>query len=312
MAIRKTKRVAKVLSWVPIEKDYSNREGYQANFLKTPVPVPALTSAGPLRSRDLTDLIPYEHFSLRMHKKRKLAVFTAVNIHGGRAYRMKDRSKDTWHEDTRVSGYQTMQSFYQKPFHRGHLVRRLDPAWGKPAQGQRAEADTFHWTNCSPQHGTLNTKWWLGVESHVLDTANTTRQQVTVFAGPVFTSKDPLLRGCRVPLAYWKVVAWVAPGAGGGLRSLGFLVRQDELVAALVTKKARPLSVDFDNTPKKVQAYQATVEEISRATGLNFGRLSSPKVDVYARVRDKRPGALMLAPVDAYRRLGKLNDLIVG
>ena len=41
-------------------------------------------------------------------------------------------------------------------FQRGHLVRRLDPAWGTKPQARLAEADTFHFTNCAPQVGFFN------------------------------------------------------------------------------------------------------------------------------------------------------------
>jgi endonuclease G len=41
-------------------------------------------------------------------------------------------------------------------FQREHLVRRMDPAWGTDKQALLADADTFHWTNCSPQVGFFN------------------------------------------------------------------------------------------------------------------------------------------------------------
>ena len=38
--------------------------------------------------------------------------------------------------------------FYGKPFDKGHLVRRLDPAWGRTIRVAKvANDDTFHWTN---------------------------------------------------------------------------------------------------------------------------------------------------------------------
>jgi endonuclease G len=39
----------------------------------------------------------------------------------------------------------------RRMFQRGHLVRRIDPAWGSDKQALAADADTFHWTNCSPR-----------------------------------------------------------------------------------------------------------------------------------------------------------------
>lgn len=42
-----------------------------------------------------------------------------------------------------------------------------------------------------------------------------------VFAGPILHPRDPVLRDVRVPLAYWKLVAWRASGRGGGTGGAG-------------------------------------------------------------------------------------------
>lgn len=308
--MRKMKRPTRrrALSWVPIDTDYTNRDGYDREFLGIRVSLPGSASAT-LRS-NLIDPIAYEHFSVVLHKKRKIAAFTAVNIDGNREYRMKDRAKDSWHDDPRAKGMVTTQSFYKNPFHRGHLVRRLDPAWGEPVDGQRAEADTFHWTNCSPQHGTLNTRRWLPVETHVLDSANTADFRATVFSGPVFGRDDPIIRKVAVPLAYWKIVAWVAKGSGGGLRSLGFVVRQDDLVLKLV-KKRGVRALGMASPPSNIHRYQTTVEELERLTGLTFGRLANTDVDAYARRRPARAALRAVTAATLYRPVQKLSDLVL-
>ena len=41
---------------------------------------------------------------------------------------------------------------------RGHIVRRQDSAWGDtPEEVEFANSDTFHWTNCTPQHAAFDT-----------------------------------------------------------------------------------------------------------------------------------------------------------
>ena len=70
--------------------------------------------------------LPYHHFSVVFHRKRRLACFTAVNIDGRTPLREK-READKWSYDPRIEQQvQVGDDFYKgTPFDRGHLVRRL-------------------------------------------------------------------------------------------------------------------------------------------------------------------------------------------
>jgi endonuclease G len=325
MAARKKRsrppmRAPVAYSWVPIDTNYVNRRGFDPKFLgDVPVGLPKADGTT-LKAEDLLPALHYQHFSVRMHRQRNLAAFTAVNISGAERYQRTGREEDSWEEDPRAPGIQTTQPAYRSPFQRGHLVMRLDPVWGRKDIAERAEADTFHWTNCAPQHRKLNNPWWLSVERHVLETALVRRQRVSVFSGPVFSPQDPLLRGVRVPLAYWKVVVWRVPDLKVGLRSLGFLVRQDAEVWAAVAAAAGPAGVPhaprpvrgFEDTPTRVQGYQVPVRTIEELTGLRFGRVAGSSVDVLARRRTgglRSPVAGKTTP--GMRTLGSVADLVV-
>src|SRR5207249_3763343 len=133
-----------------------------------------------------------------LNAKRRLAYFTAVNI-DGRSAQSPKREKDKWFFDPRVSkDEQVGNEFYAKPFDRGHLVRRLDPAWGpSPAVVKTANDDTFHWTNCSPQHARFNEgkNLWAGLEDYLLKKASAEGKRLTVFTGPVFREEDHEYKG---------------------------------------------------------------------------------------------------------------------
>jgi endonuclease G len=298
---------------VPIDRDYRKRTGFDPRFLGDVVVSPPRPDGKKLKASQLLPALPYQHFSVRLHRQRKIAAYTAVNISGNERYQRTGRETDSWEEDPRAKGFQTTQPFYKAPFQRGHLVMRLDPVWGPKEVAERAEADTFHWTNCAPQHRKLNNPWWLSVETHVLETARVTRQRVSVFSGPVLTRRDPVLRGVKVPLAYWKVLVWLAPGRDGGLRSLGFIVRQDaEVRAAIEIPGAAPRAPAFEDTPTRVQGYQVLVSKIQDMTGLRFGRAASSSVDVYARRMTARPhGAARALGGTEIRALRKIGDLVV-
>jgi len=64
-----------------IDADYSNRKGYQKNFLGIEAPLPDVTDKTLVaKLEDGSYLIPYEHFSVALNKKRRLALFTASNV----------------------------------------------------------------------------------------------------------------------------------------------------------------------------------------------------------------------------------------
>jgi endonuclease G len=302
------------LSWRPLDPDYGNRAGYDTGFLDLPVPLPQPSPA--LQAQATVPALPYQHFSILLNPARRLAWWAAVNIDGRQERHLGDRKRDEWWFDERTA--QTVQvggTFYAgSGFQRGHLVRRLDPAWGTSnEQSGRGEADTFHWTNCAPQMRELNTDWWLQIENHVLATANANDQKVSVFSGCLFDEDDPLYRGVQIPLAFWKVAAWaVQTDAGPALRSLAFLVKQNDAVAALLKKRGavKPQATDFDDVPAAIEGYQTTVAELQKLTAFRFGDLALAEVDVYARQSRVQPAPQGARPMDTYRRLAEPADLI--
>ncbi|MCR5885378.1 DNA/RNA non-specific endonuclease [Rhizobacter sp. J219] len=305
-------------SWRPLDPDYRNRRGYDADFLDVAVPLPSL--APTVQHLATLPPLPYQHFSILLNPARRLAFWSAVNIDGRQERHLGQRQPDEWWFDERqgftpriTAALQIGDGFYRgSGFQRGHLVRRLDPAWGETdVQSGRGEADTFHWTNCSPQMPELNTGWWLQVEDHLLQTANAQDHKVSVFSGCVFGDGDPLYRGVQIPLAFWKVAAWtVATPGEPALRSLAFLVKQDEAVAALLRKRGvTPQARDFDEVPQSIQGYQTTVAELSRLTHCGFGDLARADVDVYARRRPTRLAPLVFDTIGTYRALASPADL---
>lgn len=271
------------LEKVEIEPDYSNRKGYDPEFLgsgKRNVPLPALSDAlladaatwgdGAAENgagKDGSHVLPYHHFSLAISKARKLARFTAVNIDGATEQRIK-RDPDRWSFDPRIpTEYQMGEAIYvDNELDRGHLVRRLDPAWGEIAKA--ANDDTFHFTNCSPQHGDFNRNatLWAGLEDYILDHADNEQFKVSVFSGPLLEDDDPEYRGVQLPRQFWKVV--VMAKSPGLLSATAYLLSQESLIEGL---EAAPEEFSFG----AYGTFQVQVSEIERLTGLDFGALSS-------------------------------------
>ncbi|GHF96065.1 MULTISPECIES: DNA/RNA non-specific endonuclease [Amycolatopsis] len=258
-----------------IDPDYSNREGYDPAFLPGHVvPLPGLSDALlPLAAinRQATGepryVLPYHHFSVVMHRERRLAMFTAVNI-DGRTSRALRREADHWSLDPRVAVTEQVgeEIYRDNPLDRGHLVRRLDPAWGATeAIAQLGNDDTFHFTNCSPQHKDFNQNktTWAGLEDYVLNNADTFDLKVSVVTGPVLAADDDRYRGVQLPRQFWKVVAMVK--ADGTLSATAYLLSQEELIRGLEA------ATEFDYGAYRT--YQVPVRRIAELTGLSFGEL---------------------------------------
>ncbi|MEO3782651.1 DNA/RNA non-specific endonuclease [Actinocorallia sp. B10E7] len=242
------------------ERDYTDREGYDPGFLAHRLPLPVLP--GTLAAAASAEL-KYHHFSIVMHRKRRLALFTACNIDGKRSRRPR-RENDRWITDPRLpADEQTNEEAYRhRDIDRGHLVRRLDPAWGTEAQAKAANDDTFHFTNATPQHHDFNAgaTLWLGLEDYVLNNADNHDLAVSVFTGPVLAEDDEEFSGVRLPRQFWKVVAMVKES--GQPSVTGYLLSQAALIEDLLTREA--FSYDAYRT------FQVPVRKVAELTGLGL------------------------------------------
>jgi endonuclease G len=270
--------------------DLAGRGGYSASFLggglKVPLPrLRADITADLARPSDGTARRPYElrytHFGCFHSKSRKTARFTAVNMDGARARKVKRASPDLWFYDLRIDrALQLGQDFFPGDLDRGHLVRREDPNWGSLAQ--QANDDTFHYTNCGLQHAGMNRSkaLWQGLENYILDSARTQGFRACVFTGPILANDDPALGmdDVLIPREYWKVV--VMPKAGGGLHATAYLLSQGDLIRKLLEERGaagrgtnEAPNEGFELGPYRT--FQIAIRHIEQATGLNWPALAS-------------------------------------
>ncbi|WP_079433966.1 DNA/RNA non-specific endonuclease [Zoogloea sp. LCSB751] len=245
------------------DSDYSSRRGYDPLFLNTPglpavqVPMPSATDPQILaKTLEGKDILHYQNFSIRMHAARKLALVTGSNVtreptlrnpEPGRDYTRKGLSNlgkndmEKWFLDPRLdAAFQIPDVFFTKDrqaFDKGHIVRRDDVAWGNTYDElKRANGDSYHVTNCSPQVAGFNRSNqgddnWGDLENYVL--ADAANERLCIFAGPVFDPHDPIFHGvgeggrklqARIPSRFWKLI--VARNAIG-IASYGFVLEQN-------------------------------------------------------------------------------------
>jgi endonuclease G, mitochondrial len=266
------------LEAITIDPDYASRRGYDPDFLgggplSVPLPVlseeqVALAAVNRLATAEPRNVLPYHHFSVVLNRERALAFLTAVNIDGTTSMRLK-RERDRWFMDPRVPvAEQTGEDAYRNnPLDRGHLVRRLDPAWGASREeAKRSNDDTFHFTNCTPQHEDFNQNQttWAGLEDYILENADNRELKVSVFTGPVFAEDDDRFAGVQLPRQFWKVAVMVKES--GELSATGYLLSQEELISGLeVVREAFSYGA--------YKTYQVTLRRLEELTGLSFGSL---------------------------------------
>ncbi|AQR60719.1 hypothetical protein BZG35_02915 [Brevundimonas sp. LM2] len=238
------------------DPDYVGRKGYRPDFLGIAVSLPDLTDAADATPR--TDgqgvLVPYEHFTLAMHRLRRLPIFTAANVDFSPAAKepepgfvytrralggLGEKDREKWFLDPRLpASSQLPERFFnndRQAFDKGHLVRREEVCWGVDhAQVRRANGDTYHVTNCTPQVAGFNQSkfdgLWGELENEIEDQGATERY--CLFAGPLLVDDDPVFLGVddagpvsvRIPRAYWKVIV---ARDGDDLAAFGFLLEQD-------------------------------------------------------------------------------------
>jgi DNA/RNA endonuclease G (NUC1) len=292
---------------IEIDPDYAGRPGYDPEFLgagKRSVPLPILpdnliakASINRLATSEPRYLLPYHHFSVVLNKERRLAFFTAVNIDGHLSEHLV-REPDRWFLDPRVpESEQTGEPVYvNNDLDRGHLVRRLDPAWGPTAAVAKiANDDTFHFTNCTPQHKQFNEDqtYWAGLEDYILQSAEKVGFKVTVFTGPVLADNDDEYRGVKLPRQFWKVVVMVK--APETLSATAYLLSQESLIQGLEVA-----TVPEDFSYGAYRTYQVPVRQVETLTRLSFGAL--PDLD---------PLSTSEAAAVAPRELTSATDLVL-
>ena len=164
-------------------------------------------------------ILPYEHFSIVMHKQRRLALFAASNVdtrpdrkkpetrkdYSRRALSgLGENDQEKWFTDPRIPGlHQLPDRFFTQDqrLRQGHIVRREDVAWGTTYEElRRADGDTYHVTGPpAPQVAGFN-RSNLGVsggsfQNLVIEQSKAEEEKYSLFAGLVLDPDDKVFLG---------------------------------------------------------------------------------------------------------------------
>ena len=310
-----------------IDRQYSNRRGYNELFLKDfPVPLPQLSNAQrqiAARVRGIGEVanpleLKYEHFSVVLNAGRRMPFFSICNIDGAKRITVNrdtgqatsgPEATETWALDPRVpDDAQLDDAFYKRLrtdlkiptdfFARGHMTRREDPNWGTESAAERANDDTFHHTNACPQvQNAFNgsQKAWQGIENFVLNSADDANLRVTVITGPVFRDDDPVydddsFGSIAIPRRFWKIVARVEDGVP---KVFAVLADQSRVLDLLIAAGREAREAFFDWPNQLSREFISTVDDVAELSGLDFGSLAN--FDVFANGPEARSRGLRIS-----------------
>ncbi|SMF74985.1 endonuclease G [Xaviernesmea oryzae] len=280
---------------IRFDPDYDSRGGYDPDFLGSGISVPVPSVAEERLHEILKDedgkplVLRYHHFELMMNKPRRLQMWSAVNVDYDPRYKSeKNREefgRDRWIPDPRIpAAVQIFDADFYKPagnIDRGHMVRRQDNAWGETElEIEFANSDTFHWTNCTPQHeafnqstpGAYNRSYagmeglWGALENHIQQSRKDGDTKACILAGPILSGEDPSAdfgRGeIQYPIEFWKIVC-VAEGPKNAkqLKVFGFILSQKTVVDRFGIERFGP---------GRFKRHQVPLTEIASKAGVVF------------------------------------------
>lgn len=284
-------------------EDYSDREGYQPDFLgdrSLKIALPSVTRAEndvlefEFEGETQTEL-KYLHYSVVMSRSRRMCFFSAVNIDGNLS---KKSARVGWKWDPRIpKAQQIMNECYGSPpkFSRGHMTRREDPGWGKSASiAKKGNEDSMHVTNTTPQMQAFNAPIWLALEDYALQHAREDDMKISVFTGPYFGKRDPEMYGVRIPLAFWKIIAFIHDKTGK-LCATGYEMNQESTL-----QPEEEFVFGAFTSPQLKVATQVSIRSIETRSGINFGKLAS--VDPLAG-GDEGIGEDLAVPLEALEQI---------
>lgn len=199
--------------------------GFDRAFLAFHVEPPAFS---PKVKRDLARVdgnveLTYCHFSAWQSKSRKYPRCVAWNVDGSSFKRITPIPLQV-HMGAALEPYQWTDGFYSgAPCGRARLAPREDLCWGTHDEARRASDDSSFYSNVIPfrinalAHDAdalpSHPDSWGQPENMLLDAQTPHHMRFSVIAGPVFGKNDDGFsragNTCRIPDAFWKVVAYV-------------------------------------------------------------------------------------------------------
>ena len=127
----------------------------------------------------------------------------------------------------------------------------------------------MHVTNVTPQMQAFNAPIWLALEDYALQHAREDEMKISVFTGPYFTESDPEMYGVHIPLAFWKIIAFIHHETGK-LCATGYQMNQGQSL-----EPETEFVFGAFTSPQLGIATQVPIRSIESKSGIDFGKLAA-------------------------------------
>jgi endonuclease G len=122
--------------------------------------------------------------------------------------------------------------------------------------------DSFYFTNITPQHEAFNQSEangiWGELENAIFSDVDVEDLHVSVMAGPIFASNDPMYRGIQLPRQFWKIIYFREAG-DPAIKAKGYVLTQADLLNQLEVLDLPEFSV-----------FEVPIFRIGEMTGLSL------------------------------------------
>ena len=213
----------------------------------------------------------HTHFSVLVNRRLRTTAVAAMNVDKCRV--IKSLEDASWSEQEGLDPELQLGKTYYAPrgdfsndFDLGHLAPKASIGWGDDEPAAQAAADsTFVFTNATLQHANLNRDEWRLLEEWVREKSDEAGSRLCVFVGPIYGLINLSVRPLRLdpgiaPSGYFKIIAFRNAASPHNLSVRAFIIQQG-------------VETIRDRTgwrPKMLQAYQVSLTQIERLTGLFF------------------------------------------
>jgi endonuclease G len=216
-----------------------------------------------------------------MSKSRKFARWVAWNIDGSSMKKISRKSLKFKLDDRLDPADQAGDELYEgNRLDRGHIARSADLCWGSEYEAQKANRDSFYFTNITPQHERFNQSnrnpqsgIWGNLENAIFEDAQVENLKISVMGGPILEGDDLEYRGYMIPKSFWKVI-YYREKDNWQMKAKAFILTQENLLGQLE-------ALDLDD----FKLYEVPFETLTRKTGLGFFQPPGTGIEAMAEVR---------------------------
>lgn len=189
-------------------------------------------------------IIKHLGYAFQYSEKHEQAFWVGYELTNKETEKAFERTDEFIPDPAVSTGTATVADYAKSGYDRGHLAPAADMGWS-----QQAMAESFYFSNMSPQEPGFNRGIWKNLEEQVRTWAKA-YDSIYVVTGPVL--KDGLVQlgpnGVSIPKYYYKVIL---DNTGDDVKAIGFLMPNEA-------------------SKEPLEKFAVSVDQVEQETGIDF------------------------------------------